>query len=69
MEVGSSGPAQDGCLCLPRRKEEGSVAGSAGVGLASKNVSQALREAPGCWGMGRPTGEVECRAGQEIILH
>lgn len=45
------------------------MAGSAGVGLASKNVSQALREAPGCWGMGRPTGEVGCKAGQEIILH
>lgn len=69
MEVGSSRPAQDGYLRLPGRKEEGSVAGSAGVGLASENVSQVLREAPGYWGMGRPTEEVGRRAGQEIILH
>lgn len=45
------------------------MAGSAGVGLASENVSQVLREAPGYWGMGRPTEEVGRRAVQEIILH
>lgn len=65
MEVDSLGGTR--WVSASAREEGGRECGRecwGGAGLR-ECVTRALREAPGCWGMVRPTGEVGRRAGRK----